>query len=337
MHQFWFTINTHDSSYRFKIRKKRFTLNMEVFREIFHIYPILPNQDFDELLSDKEIVSFIKELGHKGNINQSLMCKGIDLLSDVAALEAARLKKVIKRSKQDTSIHQAGGSGDGTDYVPTDAKMNDEIKDVDEEEYKRISEELSGDINVRLTDADCSISSKFTNAMLNPENLNAGKTKSVSLLDITVQHEAPHTLPLLTIHVFVIPKQIVFNPSDTVTTAPAPTISLLLSSLYLTLQQITPILTPTTEATTSTIAVPEYETLSAIHQRITYLEKDFKQLKSVDNSTKVISAIKFEVLNAVKEYLESSLDDALYKVIQKHSPDIIKEYSVLAKIVDRLK
>nr|GFC44909.1 hypothetical protein [Tanacetum cinerariifolium] len=181
--------------------------------------------------------------------------KGIDLLFDVAALEAAWLKKVIKRSKQDTSIHQAGGSGDGTgsklrvpdepkgksddtnegtNYVPTDAKMNDEIKDVDEEEYKRISEELSGDINVRLTDADCSISSKFTNAMLNTENLNAGKTKAVSLLDIAVQHEAPHTLPLLTIHVFVITEQIVFNPSDTVTTAPAPTISLLLSSLYLT-------------------------------------------------------------------------------------------------------
>ncbi|GKE34518.1 hypothetical protein Tco_1453840 [Tanacetum coccineum] len=68
MHQFWFTINKHDSSYQFKIGKKRFTLNMEVFREIFQIYPRLPNQDFDKLLSDEEIVSFIKELSHKGNI-----------------------------------------------------------------------------------------------------------------------------------------------------------------------------------------------------------------------------------------------------------------------------
>ncbi|GKD77636.1 hypothetical protein Tco_1340257 [Tanacetum coccineum] len=68
MHQFWFTINKHDSSYQFKIGKKRFTLNMEVFREIFQICPRIPNQDFDELPSDEEIVSFIKELGHKGNI-----------------------------------------------------------------------------------------------------------------------------------------------------------------------------------------------------------------------------------------------------------------------------
>ncbi|GKG05634.1 hypothetical protein Tco_0325720, partial [Tanacetum coccineum] len=33
--------------------------------------------------------------------------KGIDLLSDVVVLEAAQLKKVIKRIKHDTSIHQA--------------------------------------------------------------------------------------------------------------------------------------------------------------------------------------------------------------------------------------
>ncbi|GKE27715.1 hypothetical protein Tco_1443099 [Tanacetum coccineum] len=67
------------------------------------------------------------------------------------------------------------------------------------------------------------------------------------------------------------------------------------------------------------------------------IEKDVKELKSVDNSTIVISTIKSKVLNVVKEYLESSLDDALYKVIQKHSADIIKEHFVLAEIVERLK
>nr|GEZ09526.1 hypothetical protein [Tanacetum cinerariifolium] len=60
-------------------------------------------------------------------------------------------------------------------------------------------------------------------------------------------------------------------------------------------------------------------------QRITNLETDVKELKNVDNSTIVISKIKSEVPNAVKEYLGSSLDHALYKVIQEHSADIIKE------------
>ncbi|GJW13601.1 hypothetical protein Tco_0017734 [Tanacetum coccineum] len=177
------------------------------------------------------------------------------------------------------------------DYVPTDDETNDRTKDVDEEEYERISEELHADVNVRLTYAEQkdegeedaeqaqiattklplvssshSVSSTFTNVMLNLENLNAGKTEAILLLDITVQHEAPRTSPLLTILVSVIPEQSVFNPSNTVTTAPAPTISLLLSSLYPSLQQITPIPTPTTtEATTSTITVPESETLSTIY------------------------------------------------------------------------
>ncbi|GKD16156.1 hypothetical protein Tco_1205314 [Tanacetum coccineum] len=68
MHPLWYTINKHDSSYSFKIGKKRFTITMEVFREIFQICPRLLTQEFDALLLDEEIVSFIKELGHKGDI-----------------------------------------------------------------------------------------------------------------------------------------------------------------------------------------------------------------------------------------------------------------------------
>ncbi|GKC38672.1 hypothetical protein Tco_1051056 [Tanacetum coccineum] len=303
--------------------------------------------------------------------------KGIDLLSDVVVLEAAQLKKVLKRSKQDTSIHQAGGSGDGTgskpgvpdepkgksvdtnegtglklgvpdmsksdssetgnddleqadyertnsenqkstkedeesddtfihtpeDYVPTDDETNNEAKGVDEEDYERIQRELYDDVNVRLTfaeqddegkeDAEItdatqiattelplvssnrSISSTFTNAMLNLENLNAGKTEAILLLDIVVQHEAPCTSPLLTIPVYVIFEQPAINLFDTVTTAPAPTISLLLSSLYPALQQITPIPTPTTtEATTTVTIVLESKTLAALQLRVTNFEKE---------------------------------------------------------------
>ncbi|GKF39228.1 hypothetical protein Tco_0119289, partial [Tanacetum coccineum] len=56
------------TSYKFKIDKKRLTLNMEIFREILQICTRVPNQDFDEILSDEEIVSFIKELSHKGDV-----------------------------------------------------------------------------------------------------------------------------------------------------------------------------------------------------------------------------------------------------------------------------
>ncbi|GJV92931.1 hypothetical protein Tco_1540744 [Tanacetum coccineum] len=47
--------------------------------------------------------------------------------------------------------------------------------------------------------------------------------------------------------------------------------------------------------------------------------------------------IKSEVLNAVKEYLVTSLDDALYKVLKKHDADIIKEHYVPSEIIERLR
>nr|GEY13680.1 hypothetical protein [Tanacetum cinerariifolium] len=166
--------------------------------------------------------------------------KGIDLLYDVVVPEAAQLKKVLKRSKQGKSIHEASGSGDGTgpkpgvpdepkgksgdssdeanvqgddedvlesdddleqadvertdsenqktteedeesdnafvhtleDYVPVDDETNDEFNDVDEEEYERISEELYGDVNVRLTDAKPTDEEKGNKEMTNPETVN---------------------------------------------------------------------------------------------------------------------------------------------------------------------
>ncbi|GKB22734.1 hypothetical protein Tco_0862135 [Tanacetum coccineum] len=183
-----------------------------------------------------------------------------------------------------------------------------------------------------------SISSDYAAKFLNFDNIPPVDTEVVSMLDINVQHEAPRTSPILTIPVFVIPKHTVINPSETITTASSTTISSLLTSLFPNLQQSTPIPTPTTtEATTSTTVVPDSETLTALHQRIADLEKDVKELKDVDNSTKVISTIQFEVLKAVKEYLGSSMDDAMYKVIQRNFDDIVKEHSVPAKIVERLR
>ncbi|GJS17792.1 hypothetical protein Tco_0412264 [Tanacetum coccineum] len=241
------------------------------------------------------------------------------------------------------------------EYVPTDNETNDEYKEFDKEEY----EELYGDVNISLKDADTadkekgdvemtntetgpipssSISSDDAAKYLNFDNIPLVDTEVVSVLDINVQHEVPRTSPLLTIPVSVIPEHTVANPSEIVTTASSTTISSLLSSLFPYLQQLTLIPTPTTtEATTSTIAVSEYETLSALHQSVTDLEKDVKELKTINHSAALLSTIKSKVPNAVKDYLGTSLDDALHKILQKHSTDITKEHSVPVEIVERLK
>ncbi|GJZ74432.1 hypothetical protein Tco_0638578 [Tanacetum coccineum] len=54
----------------FKIdKKKRFKLTLEVFRDIFQICPRVPGRDFDPLPSEEDTVSFLRELGHTGEIN----------------------------------------------------------------------------------------------------------------------------------------------------------------------------------------------------------------------------------------------------------------------------
>ncbi|GJX76413.1 hypothetical protein Tco_0323224 [Tanacetum coccineum] len=186
------------------------------------------------------------------------------------------------------------------DYVPTD----DETNDVTKEEYKRINEEIYGDVNVSLTDAEpadkekddeeitvaghvnvnqegagnqvkddaqatqktegpipsSSISSNYVAKYLNFDNIPPVNKKVVSMLDINVQHEIPHTSHLLTIPVFIIPEHTVANPP----------------------------------------------------------EIDVKELKDVDNSSKVISTIQSDVLKIVKEYLGSSMEEAKHKQYAPH-------------------
>nr|GFC18897.1 hypothetical protein [Tanacetum cinerariifolium] len=78
MHQLWNSVYKHDSFYRFKLdKKKRFKLTLEVFRDIFQICPRVQGRDFDALPSEEDSMSFLRELGHTGEIN-SLNDKNVD-------------------------------------------------------------------------------------------------------------------------------------------------------------------------------------------------------------------------------------------------------------------
>ncbi|GKE20614.1 hypothetical protein Tco_1432126, partial [Tanacetum coccineum] len=71
MHQFWNSVNKVQGSslYSFKLDNKKFKVDVEVFHDILHICPKLPDQPFDiPPFTDEEIVSFIYELGYTGNI-----------------------------------------------------------------------------------------------------------------------------------------------------------------------------------------------------------------------------------------------------------------------------
>ncbi|GJY36820.1 hypothetical protein Tco_0422198 [Tanacetum coccineum] len=69
MHQLWDSIHKYENSYMFKMdKKKKFDLNLEIFRDIFQICPRVHGQNFDELPTDEDIMSFFKELGHAEEI-----------------------------------------------------------------------------------------------------------------------------------------------------------------------------------------------------------------------------------------------------------------------------
>nr|GEW28310.1 hypothetical protein [Tanacetum cinerariifolium] len=223
------------------------------------------------------------------------------------------------------------------DYVPTD----DETQDVDDEEYNQINKELYGDVNVEMKDVEPadegkedeemtdaekkekteappsnssrSVSSDYGSIFLNLDNIYYAKSEIMSMLDVQVQQEVLkiQSSSLLIIYVLLVPEPIVLSSIHEFTTeAPATTISLFIPHT----QQSTPILTPTiTEATTSTPAVLEFETPSAIYLRVSNLEKEVQKLKQVDHSTTLLATVKSKVLTAIKEYLGTNIGNTLHK------------------------
>ncbi|GJU59028.1 hypothetical protein Tco_1236794 [Tanacetum coccineum] len=186
-------------------------------------------------------------------------------------------------------------------YVPTDDETNDESNDVTEEEYERINEELYGDVSVSLIDAEHANKEKDDEEKTDASHVNVNQEGAGNQVkdDAQATQKTKVHLPSSSISSNYAAKFLNFDnipPNDTE----------VVSMLDINVQHEVP-------PTTSTTAGPDSKTLASLQLRVTDLEKDVKELKDVDNSTKVISTIKYEVPNAVKEYLGSSLDDALHK------------------------
>ncbi|GKB49859.1 hypothetical protein Tco_0900612 [Tanacetum coccineum] len=68
MQEFWVTVSRHHSLLRFKLNGKSHTVNVDNFRDMLKIFPKLPGQKFDEPPIEEEILSFIRDIGHTGEI-----------------------------------------------------------------------------------------------------------------------------------------------------------------------------------------------------------------------------------------------------------------------------
>nr|GEU94263.1 retrotransposon protein, putative, unclassified [Tanacetum cinerariifolium] len=70
MKEFWETATVHHHSIHFKMNNKKHIVNLEYFREMLHICPRIPNQTFDELLFEEEILSFLRYIRYNGEIKK---------------------------------------------------------------------------------------------------------------------------------------------------------------------------------------------------------------------------------------------------------------------------
>nr|GEU29334.1 hypothetical protein [Tanacetum cinerariifolium] len=64
------TATVHHHSIRFKMNNMKRIVNLEYFREMLHISPRLPNQTFDELPFEEEILAFLRYLRHNEEIKK---------------------------------------------------------------------------------------------------------------------------------------------------------------------------------------------------------------------------------------------------------------------------
>ncbi|GJT68075.1 hypothetical protein Tco_1019555 [Tanacetum coccineum] len=68
MQEFWVTVTRHHLSLRFKLDGKSHTVKVDNFRDMLKICPKLPGQKYEEPPLEEDILSFIKDLGHNGEI-----------------------------------------------------------------------------------------------------------------------------------------------------------------------------------------------------------------------------------------------------------------------------
>ncbi|GKB40265.1 hypothetical protein Tco_0885207 [Tanacetum coccineum] len=84
-----------------------------------------------------------------------------------------------------------------------------------------------------------------------------------------------------------------------------------------------------TEATTITTSLPEITPFIALQLRVARLEQEMSEVKKTHLSADVLASIRSQVPTAVDNYLGTKLDDALLKVLERHTADLIEKYSVL--------
>ncbi|GKB63822.1 hypothetical protein Tco_0920008 [Tanacetum coccineum] len=94
MQEFWVAVSVHKTSIIFTINKKKFSLYVEIFKEIRQIFPKILGQEFEDLLLEQDILSFIRDLRHSRDITY-LTAVSVDYLHQPWRVFATIINKCL--------------------------------------------------------------------------------------------------------------------------------------------------------------------------------------------------------------------------------------------------
>ncbi|GJY78857.1 hypothetical protein Tco_0484658 [Tanacetum coccineum] len=254
--------------------------------------------------------------------------KGVPSLT-LEEQEAAEIVQALKESKKTGKRHLGtGGSSEGNGTKPgvpdestvvsatssegiedklDDEENDDKEGDVDDEDDETESDE--DDIyKYKIRDKDVTDATKADAEKTSEVMGDAKKTKlSPKSSSLSVSSESPSI--------------------TTVTTLPAPSVS---TTPSIPQQKTTLIPTPTItiDALIITIAVSEFDALSAVQLRVSKLEKDMSDLKKIDLFAEALAALKTQVPSVIDNYLGYKVRDVFQKELTKHTTDLIQKYSL---------
>ncbi|GJY83330.1 hypothetical protein Tco_0496706, partial [Tanacetum coccineum] len=165
MQEFWVTASTHHFSLRFKMNNKSHTVNVDNFRDMLQICPKLPSQKFEDPPFEEEILSFVRDLGHTGEIKKKSAQaskgkilktstkmakpvkkkqpattskeKGLNVLSEVALSEVEQIKLVgsryeVKVSDDDDDADNEDDDGQDDDDQDDESEQTESDNDGDD-------------------------------------------------------------------------------------------------------------------------------------------------------------------------------------------------------------
>nr|GEW86881.1 hypothetical protein [Tanacetum cinerariifolium] len=113
-------------------KKKKFDLNLEIFRDIFQICPRVHDQNFDNLPTDEDIMSFFKKLGHTREIKSNT-----DKVKRPAKKSTnAPIAGVVIREKGSDSEHKIDENE--TSFESDQEENEEDVKDDEEEKDDEI-------------------------------------------------------------------------------------------------------------------------------------------------------------------------------------------------------